>query len=355
MGKIAHDILHMANKQKKVVVTGGSGFIGAYFCRELMSRGDEVTILDLVEPGDESPHHTYVYGDIRDEQAVRKAFVGCDEVIHLAAAHHDFGIDEKTYYSVNEEGLKIITRVMDEFGMSSISFYSTVAVYGNAPPPLTEETTPQPETFYGKSKLAGEVVLKEWVELGGERQALVIRPTVTFGVNNFANMYSLLRQVNNGKFFFAKGSSNIKSLSYIENIVAATMYLLDTKKYDAFDVFNYIDKPDLTSIEIAESCYQALQKPLPKVRLPLWLLLLGAKPFDLIIALTGKNLPVSSARVRKLFVDQTKFEADKILATGYTPEVSLPEAIKRTANWYVERGQHESATWHQPPKEVVRS
>ena len=345
----------MANTQKKVVVTGGSGFIGAYFCRELMNRGDEVVILDLIEPGDQSPHHTYVFGDIRDEAAVRKAFAGCDEVIHLAAAHHDFGIDEATFFDVNEEGLRVITKVMDEFGMTSISFYSTVAVYGSAPPPLTEETTPQPESPYGKSKLAGEAVLQDWVQSGGDRRALVIRPTVTFGANNFANMYSLLRQVSGGKFFFAKGASNIKSLSYIENIVAATMYLLDTKKYDAFDVFNYIDKPDLTSIEIAETCYQSLNKPLPKFRLPLWLLLLGAKPFDAIIALTKKNLPVSSARVKKLFVDQTKFEADKILAAGYEPEVSLKEAIQRTADWYVERGQHESATWHQPPKEVVRS
>ena len=355
MGKIAHDIHHMANTPKKVVVTGGSGFIGAYFCRELMSRGDEVVILDLIEPEEESPHHSYVFGDIRDEVAVRKAFEGCDEVIHLAAAHHDFGIDEATFFDVNEEGLRVITKVMDEFGMTSITFYSTVAVYGSAHPPLTEETTPEPESAYGRSKLAGEVVLQDWVNSGGNRKALIIRPTVTFGANNFANMYSLLRQVNGGKFFFAKGSTNIKSLSYIENIVAATMYLLDTKKYEAFDVFNYIDKPDLTSIEIAETCYHALNKSLPKLRLPLWLLLLGAKPFDVIIALTGKNLPVSSARVKKLFVDQTKFEADKVLAAGFKPEVSLQEAIQRTADWYVERGQHESATWHQPPKEVVRS
>ena len=62
----------MANTQKKVVVTGGSGFIGAYFCRELMNRGDEVVILDLIEPGDESPHHTYVFGDIRDKQLFAK-------------------------------------------------------------------------------------------------------------------------------------------------------------------------------------------------------------------------------------------------------------------------------------------
>ena len=46
-------------------------------------------------------------GDIRDATAVKEAFDGCDEVIHLAAAHHDFGIEEETYFDVNEQGLDL--------------------------------------------------------------------------------------------------------------------------------------------------------------------------------------------------------------------------------------------------------
>ena len=344
----------MPSKKKKIVVTGGSGFIGAYVCRALMERGDEVVILDLVDPGSESLHDRFVKGDIRDVEAVRDAFAGCDEVTHLAAAHHDFGIEESTFYDVNETGLRVITDVMDELDMKRLIFYSTVAVYGTAPPPLSEETNPEPESYYGKSKLAGEVVLKDWTAKGGGRKSLVIRPTVTFGPNNFANMYSLIRQVDNGRFFLAKGSANIKSLSYIENIVAATMFLMEKKGLQDFEVFNYIDKPDLTSVEIAETCYKSLRKKLPSMRIPIWLLLLASKPFDLVIAITGKNLPVSSVRVRKLFVDQTKFESQKIIDAGYVAELSLEDAIQKTVDWYEATGKHESAQWHQPPKEVVR-
>ncbi len=340
--------------KKCIVVTGGSGFIGAYFCRQLKARGDTVVILDLVEPSEKSPHDLYVYGDIRDEVAVREAFTGCDQVIHLAAAHHDFGIEEQTYFSVNEGGLKVMTKVMDELGMTEITFYSTVAVYGNAAPPLTEETIPVPESFYGKSKLAGEVVLRSWVEQSDARKALVIRPTVTYGIDNFANMYSLLRQIESGKFFFASGSTNIKSLSYIENIVDATLYLMSMNQANAFEIYNYIDKPDLTSVEIAESCYASLGRKLPVWRPPTWLLLLAAKPFDLVISLTGKNLPVSTARVKKLFVDQTKFEAQKIIDAGFVAQASVKEGIDRTAQWYISKGKNESAQWHQPPAEVVR-
>lgn len=342
------------SSKKRIVVTGGSGFIGAHFCHVLKERGDEIVNLDLVEPSADIPQDRFVQGDIRDEAAVREAFEGCDEILHLAAAHHDFGIEEKTFYDVNEEGLRVITSVMDELKMRRMIFYSTVAVYGNAPPPLSEETTPQPESFYGKSKLAGEKVLENWVELGDDRRCLVIRPTVTYGPNNFANMYSLLRQVDKGRFFFASGSSNIKSLSYIENIADATLFLMEKDDLAAFEIFNYIDKPDLTSVEIAEACYDSLDKRIPSMRIPLWLLLLGAKPFDLMISLTGKNLPVSTARVKKLFVDQTKFEAQKIIDVGFKAEASVRDGIERTAAWYLRKGKNESAQWHQPPAEVVR-
>jgi len=340
--------------KKRIVVTGGSGFIGAHFCHVLKERGDEIIILDLVEPSADIPHDRFVQGDIRDEVAVCEALEGCGEILHLAAAHHDFGIEEKTFYDVNEEGLRVITSVMDEKSVRRMVFYSTVAVYGNAPPPLSEETAPEPESFYGKSKLAGEKVLEAWVERGDDRRCLVIRPTVTYGANNFANMYSLLRQVDKGRFFFASGSTNIKSLSYIENIADATLFLMEKDGLSAFEIFNYIDKPDLTSVEIAETCYKSLGKSIPRMRVPLWLLLLGAKPFDLVIALTGKNLPVSSARIKKLFVDQTKFESQKIIDTGFKAQTSVREGIERTAAWYLKKGKNESVQWHQPPAEVVR-
>jgi len=344
----------MSSSKKRIVITGGSGFIGAYFCRSLKERGDEVVILDLVIPSEKSPHDIFVQGDIRDSIAVKEAFQGCDEVIHLAAAHHDFGIEEETYFDVNEQGLRVITSVMDELGIKAITFYSTVAVYGDAPPPLTEETVPRPESYYGKSKLAGEAVLQEWIATSEGKRCLVLRPTVTYGPDNFANMYSLLRQIDRGRFFFAGGSTNIKSLSYIENIVDATLYFMGKDASEAFEVYNYIDKPDLTSVEIAETCYESLGKALPKWRPPTWLLLLGAKPFDLIIKLTGKNLPVSTARVKKLFVDQTKFESQKVIDAGFVAKASVREGIDRTARWYMDTGKHESAQWHQPPKETVK-
>jgi nucleoside-diphosphate-sugar epimerase len=337
----------------RILITGGSGFIGSWFYDRLVEAGHDLVLLDLVEPEwDASSAERFVQGDIRDPDAVRAGIRGCDAVLHLAAAHHDFGIEERTYFDVNERGTRVICEVMDEVGVKRICFYSTVAVYGDAAEPHFEDAPKEPNSPYGASKLAGERVLQAWAERGDGRQALVIRPTVTYGPRNFANMYSLIRQVDSGKFFQVGPATNIKSLSYIENIVEATLFLWQRDEPPAFDVFNYIDKPDLTSAEISKAVYDALGRPGPKVKLPMWFALLAALPFDVVIKLTGKNLPVSSARIKKLFAIQTKFEADKVRDAGYVASVSVREGIERMVRWYEARGKHESATWHTPPAET---
>ncbi len=340
----------------KVLVTGGSGFIGSYFYERLVEDGHEIVFIDLVEPGYDAPKAEYHRGDIRDIDALTRAMEGCDAVVHLAAAHHDFGIEHDTYFSVNEYGSEVMCEAMDACGVRDLVFYSTVAVYGDAPEPHHEDSPTAPNSPYGASKLKGEQVFDAWTKKGDDRRALIIRPTVTFGVRNFANMYSLIRQVRSGKYMHFGPGRNIKSLSYVENIVDATMYLWfgEGRIGPGSDVYNFIDKPDLTSRQIADIVYDALgKKPFP-ITPPVWFGLLCALPFDVVIALTGKNLPISGARVKKLSVVQTKFEADKILATGYTPKVPLEEGIRKMVDWYLAEGKDIKAVWNTPPAEIVR-
>ncbi|MDY7108639.1 MAG: NAD(P)-dependent oxidoreductase [Planctomycetota bacterium] len=338
----------------KYCITGGSGFIGGYFCEALAAAGHDLTIFDLIDPPPGTPHARFVKGDVRDADACRAAFEGCDRVLHLAAAHHDFGIEHECYFSVNETASRTICDVMDELGVREICFYSTVAVYGDAPEPHHEEAPCRPNTPYGASKLAGEAIFRTWTERGEGRRCLVIRPTVTFGARNFANMYTLIRQIHQGRYFIVGKGENIKSLSYIENIVDATLFLWDRDGRSDFDVYDWVEKPDMTSMQITRTVYGALGKPMPTMRFPMWLALLGALPFDIVIALTGKNLPISSARIRKMCSVQTKFEADKALAAGFKPRVPLEEGIEKMVQWYLAEGKDQSADWHQPPTEIVR-
>lgn len=341
------------------LVTGGAGFIGRLLCTTLLARGDRVTVLDLAplppsRPGEPAPTRV-VRGDVRDPAAVREALAGCDAVFHLAAAHHDFGIDHATYFGVNEGGAEVLCAAMDAAGVRDVCFYSSVAVFGDAPEPHHEDAPTAPNNDYGASKLAGEAVFRRWAVAGPQRRVLVIRPTVTFGPGNFANMYSLIRQIDSGLFVRVGAGDNVKSLSYVENLVDATLYLWDRPQAAPFEAYHWVEKPDLTSAEIAASISAALGRPTPRLRIPLGAALALAAPFDAVIRLTGRNLPISSARVRKLAADRTKFEADRVRAAGFRPRVTLDEGIRRMVAWYRAEGSRLVPVRHLPPSEPVRT
>ena len=328
----------------RICVMGGSGFIGHYFCEALHARGHLVTILDLVPPRFNVMPDRFLQGDICDPAQVAAAIEDADAILHLAAAHHDYGVTREHFFKTNEGGARVICDALSAARKTAACFFSTVAVYGHAPEPRTETTTPQPISDYGQSKLAGEKVFEAWARAKPGRSCLVIRPTVTFGPRNFANMYSLLRQIHRGRFFPVGHGRNIKSLSYVENIVDATLYLWNLAGQGPpritapFDVVNYIDKPDLTSRQITDICYAALGKHAPSLSLPLPLAMALSLPFDLAAAITGKNLPISSARVKKLCT-QTKFEADRVRQAGFAARFTLQQGVQNMARWYVSEGQ----------------
>lgn len=329
----------------KILVAGGAGFIGTLFNETLLEAGHDVVVLDLAQPRYRVDRVDYRRGDIRDADAVRDAVDGCEAVINLAAAHHDWGIEKATYYDVNEYGSKVLCDAMSERGITHACFYSSVAIYGDAPEPRYEDTAPKPNNWYGASKLTGERVYREWADAKSGRTALVIRPTVVIGPRNYANMYSLIRQIDSGKFVLFGDGKNVKSLAYVENLVAATHYLWGTgtgesarARVEGFEPFNYVDKPDLTSDEIVRTIYEAFGRKAPSLHFPLWFASAAGLPFDIAIKLTGKNLPISTARMKKL-ATQTKFEAEKIRAAGFVPPVGLRDGLIRMVRWYEREGR----------------
>jgi nucleoside-diphosphate-sugar epimerase len=337
----------------KVCVTGATGFIGYKLCDMLAARGHEVRGLDLIRPEPDQRLNAFVHGDIRDPVAVRRAIEGADAVFSLAAAHHDFGITEATYFDVNEKGSRVLCDELDHAGIRRVCWYSSCAVYGDCPAPRHEGSVPLPNGPYGASKLAGERVFADWVAKGGGRSALIIRPTITFGPGNVANLYSLIRQVASGRFVIAGKATNRKSLSYVENLLDATLYLWN-RGFDGMQTYNFVEKPDLTSRQIAEAVGTALGKDRPGPTLPMPLVLALTLPFDVVTTVTGKDLGVSAMRVRKLFAWETKFEADKLASTGFRSAVPVTEGIARMVRWWKQAGSKAAPKWRQPPAAVQR-
>jgi len=338
-----------------VAITGGSGFIGSHFVRHLREKGRPHRILDISRPAwplDDTP---FILGDIRDGVAVRRALEGSSAVLHLAAAHHDFGIARDTYFDVNARGAHVICEAMDELGIRKVCFFSSVAVYGEGRDSPTETDACDPSSPYGQSKLEGEGVFKRWADKGDGRCLLVIRPTVTFGPGHFANMYTLVDQIARRRFLPVGAGHNRKSLVYVDNLVSATMFLWNERSETGSRTFNAVDKPDLTSAEITRTIYEALGRRMPPVSIPLPVALTLVKPIDLLIGLTGLNLPVSTARIRKLVSMNTVYSGEAIHAAAPVPRVSLEEGIHRMVDWYVRVGRSLEPYRSIPPERATEA
>lgn len=339
----------MNENRTSVAVTGGAGFIGRHFRRRLAGAGRLARTIDIRPPDQLEAGEVAVVGDVRSRDALREALVGADAVLHLAAAHHDFGIDRGTFFSVNEDGAQALCDVMDELAIRSVCFYSTVAVYGSEAENPGEATPCRPDSAYGESKLAGERTFTEWAARGDGREVLIIRPTVTFGPGNFANMYTLIRQIASRLYIPVGAGTNRKSLVYIENIVDATLALWANGDGEGVRIYNAVDKPDLTSRQIAETIYRGLERSPPWLGVPMWAALAAAKPFDAAIALTGRNLPISSQRIRKFADSSTVFSSEKLDATGIERRVPLEVGIERMVAWYSDEGRHRPVDRSIPP------
>jgi nucleoside-diphosphate-sugar epimerase len=321
----------MKNKEDKILITGGSGFISSHI-HEMIDH-DRIVNFDIRSPR-ENIASTYVKGDVRKLENLNSALEShpCSLILALAAEHKDFGITEEDYFNTNEFGTENICKAAEKAGINKIIFYSSVAVYGNNKTPSTEEMAPNPNLPYGASKLAGEKVLEKWAAENADRCVLIIRPAVVYGERNVANMFRLIQQIDKGRYFHIGKGDNIKSIAYVKNLVEATFFLADKIK-SGVEVYNYADMPQMTSRMIGDVISKRLKKS--PITIPYKLALMMGYPFDMLIKLTRKDYPISTNRIKK-FCTQTFHHAQKVIDSGFTPKYSNIEGLKNMVKWQKE-------------------
>jgi nucleoside-diphosphate-sugar epimerase len=308
-------------------IIGGSGFIGTYLIKDLKDSGVEVKNIDKAS----SIHYPEItsIADIRDVDNVNNKLEPCDWLILLAAEHADNVTPVSLYYDVNVNGARNVIDVAEQKGINKILFTSTVAVYGLNKINPTEHSPKDPYNHYGKSKHQAEEILINWYnEKPQERSLVIIRPTVTFGPGNIGNVYNLLHQIAINKFMMIGKGDNKKSMSYVENVSAFICYCIksDMKGYN---LFNYADKPDLTTKELVAQAEIALGKKVIPIRIPYSLGILGGYCFDILSKLTGKKYSISRVRIQK-FCATTQFSSIHIEQTGFRPRFTLNEGLDIT-------------------------
>jgi nucleoside-diphosphate-sugar epimerase len=228
----------MANRFKRVMVTGGAGYVGSNLVPKLLAAGYEVSVLDLYIYGDvfadhkPNPRLGEVKGDLRSSADVGRAVAGCDAVIHLACISNDpsFDLDPSLGRSINFDCFRPLVKASKDAGVRRFIYASSSSVYGiKDEMDVTEDLPLQPLTDYSKYKAMCEEVLEEEREPGFV--AVTLRPATVCGyaprlrldltVNILTN-----HAINNGRITVF-GGNQLRPNIHVEDMTDLYLKLLE--------------------------------------------------------------------------------------------------------------------------------
>ncbi|MBL42346.1 MAG: UDP-glucose 4-epimerase [Rhodospirillaceae bacterium] len=175
-------------KNKKILITGGAGYVGSSLVPKLLKLGHEVIVFDLFMYGDvffdikSNPKLKLVKSDIRNLKDISNNIKGCDTVIHLACISNDpsFELNPELGKSINYDAFTPLVEISKENGVERFIYASSSSVYGvKNELDVTEDLCLEPLTDYSKYKALCEEILLKNKEKGF--YPLIIRPATVCG------------------------------------------------------------------------------------------------------------------------------------------------------------------------------
>jgi UDP-glucose 4-epimerase len=312
---------------KKVLVTGGAGFIGSHLADYLTEQGHEVTIIDDLSGGLESnvnQRSRFIKGSIVDNALVSRAMEGQDVVYHLAAyAAEGLSHFIRRYnYMNNLMGSVNLINAALKNKVKCFLFTSSMAVYGSGNPPFNEDDIPKPEDPYGIAKYAVEQDLKVAKELFG-LEHVIIRPHNVYGERQFLgdpyrNVIGIfMNRIMQGKAPLIYGDGEqTRAFSYIRDIVPCIANAPFTERAKN-QIINLGAKKPYTLNELAKMTLEAMGSDLKPVHI--------------------------EARHEVKHAHCTTKKSEELL--GFRDKTLLYDGLTKMAKWAKEVGPMDPITW----------
>ena len=316
----------------KVLVTGGSGFLGINLIRYLRTKGvDEIRVLDIADfdyPEQNEPWLKFLKGDVRDVAAVERSVEGCDVVVHCAAALPLYS--EEDIYTTEVDGCRNVLAACRKFGCDRMIQISSTAVYGVPKKHPIYETDPIVGVGpYGHAKIKAEEICRAAIKEG--YCVSIIRPKSFIGPERLGVFALFYDWAYTGHGFPMIGSGqNRYQLMDVDDLCGAIWSAMTYPKDVVATEFN-IGAKDFTTMK---EDYQAVLDRAghgKKIRgMPV-------KPLILILRILEKlHLSplypwVYETASTDSFVSIEK--AEKLL--DYKPKYSNKDALVRNYDWYV--------------------
>lgn len=319
-------------KGRRVLVTGGSGFIGTNVVEAFLR--DECVVLNVDIAPPKVPGHApnWQQLDILDEVNLRRAFVSFrpELVIHLAAKTV---LDERTTldrYAANIQGVQNVIDAIQAAESVERTFFTSsrlVCRLGYVP---KNDTDYQPTTLYGLSKVRGEQLVRS--EPPGLGTWAILRPTGIWGPWFGVPYRDFFNTIRRGRYVHPAGRDARKSYGYVENTVYQLQRLAARPPSDLHGrTFVIADYPPVSVRAWAESIREALDAG-PIRSVPFALLRGAAIAGDVVERLGGGHAPLTSFRLNNLVSDMLYDTSPLEALVGPLPYTSA-QGVECTVAW----------------------
>ena len=233
---------------KKILLTGGAGYVGAVLVPALLSEGYHVTVIDLMIYGEDilehHPNLEIIKGDIRDQALMGKLIEGKDAVMHLACISNDpsFELNPDLGRSINLDPFEPMVRLAKEGGVSRFIYASSSSVYGvKEEMNVTEDLMLEPLTDYSRFKADCENILLKYQS--SEFTTVIIRPATVCGYSPRQRLDVVVNILTNLAYHNRRisifGGNQLRPNIHIDDMVRAYLCILNApKELIAGEIFN---------------------------------------------------------------------------------------------------------------------
>jgi len=328
----------------KLLVTGGTGFIGSHLAEEGRRRGAEVVVLGLTDRPEEQANAELlsrlgaevIPGSITDAELCRRAARGATHIFHLAVAMREGGKSDEFFEAINLDGSRHLLQAATAERVQRFVYCSTIGIYGHRAPGITTEDSPlSPGNIYERTKVAAERLVRDFAE-NCALPSVVLRPADVYGPRD-QRLLKMFKGVSRGRFPLFGGGQGRRHMVYVDDVVSAFFQACEREEALGEGLIVAGPRP-CTLRELLDQVTAATGSKRYGIRLPLAPMLGLAAVVEDVSAALAIDPPIYRRRM-DFFHSDSAFDTSRARRVlGWAPQVDLEEGIRRTYEDYRTRG-----------------
>jgi dihydroflavonol-4-reductase len=329
----------------KLLVTGGTGFIGSHLAETGRREGADVVVLGLTDRPEEQANAALLSrmgvevfsGSITDAELCRRAARGATHIFHLAVAMREGGKSDEFFESINLDGTRQLLEAASQQRVERFVYCSTIGIYGHRAPGITREDSPlAPGNIYERTKVSAELLVRDFAEHCGV-PSVILRPADVYGPRD-QRLLKMFKGVSKGRFPLFGSGEGRRHMVYVDDVVSA--FFKACQCDDALGEGLIIAGPrSCTLRELLDEVTRATGSKRYGVRLPLVPMLGLAAVVEDVSSALGIDPPIYRRRM-DFFHSDSEFDTSRARRVlDWEPQVDLREGIRRTFEDYRASGE----------------